>query len=1111
MKRQIISILLVLTLILGSFAALASCDADDTETEAPTETVTEAPTKNEETTNNVTEAQTQAPTEETVEIPTEESTPAETEAVTEAPTETPTETPTEIETDPIPVGPAEPACETCNFKTVKGYPICQVCGYVAPCLGQHDYTSDIEGHWKPACEHCGKASGKSQKHEYELVIEDEGDLWLYSFICPICEFIASEQEVPYEINDFYSAGDFLRMESSGLAASFYCQAGIGYTMYSSEGGGSVTVNILKGAEPVFPSGKILVMKVRLGASQKGFSAGIKSQNADSVYTMNFTGLKSGWATIIVDLTKACVDGTDKSGNPILKGFAPDDYENYYITDLSISGKAAKGESFDIAYAMICDSIDDANSFVEGDMNVYLYNDIVNEDADVDESICVDENGNPIIHEYIADANGHTLLESCTQCGLAAVKNAPHTYTQMEIDGELTYACSACKWLQFGYNINKYFSAQDIVSMATTYYQITNNGVQEGGGINYASFAGKGNTAQVIFSRDNSDSSDIERASAFDVGKANLFIMRIKTNTPAVSFAIAFRAAVEGASQTTLEFPLNLTPENEWATYVVDLSTVMPNTYIADENGNYKVGTFYYHIGYKDFTPDVTYDVEFMAFVDEWDEVKALVSDEQIINVTASGLGQLINTSDRSCVGEHSYKVVNGEEGWALQCASCGKADKVFGIGSNVDHLMPAEVLKNVRTDSDGKIDLEFMEENGESFIRLSNLVVNGAGWMGLTFTPAGTGTVTGQYMVMKVRLGANELGDASIRMYTGTTVGLKSEGQAFSIKITEDQEWHYIVVDLKARMGDSDTYLVPNEDGTYTVRYLQMRPFYGMQGKQVGVDEEGKKIWEQVVTEDDYMDIGYIAYCDDLADLKDLIDAPQYEWSTGSASNVLRNTADNSCFEHTPSLGVDGNKQTVSCTSCGEILRSFTVPADVNWYSTLKDMGTYVITASKEMYDAENNVVFNRFTSSAAGHINITGGSGSGAATAEEFPVGKYLVIKYRATDVQLHLQAGVKNETGFKSSFGSYQKAVPGDEWRVAVLSLENVTSFADETDGMSTVYVMLTTSMNEGATSYTVDVAYAAIVDSVDEVKLLLENGEGYVDYGTKFDSEGTVVEVN
>lgn len=974
---------------------------------------------------------------------------------------------------------------------------------------EHPYDATIEGHWKPACNVCGKPEGKLQSHEFKERVEDEGDLWYYTNYCKVCNYAPFGQEVPYEINSFYSAGEITsRLETSGsLKPKYDYRAGVGYAKFASEsGGGTVTISVLKGAEPTFPSGKYLVMKVKMGASQKNFTASIASSAADASYTMTFSDIGSGWAVIVVDITRAHVDGVDKENNPIVKGYVPDAYDNYYIRDFSISGKAGAGESFDISYILFCDSLKDTESFTAGEKNIIVYNDIVNEAPDSEQTGCVDENGNPIVHEYIGTATGHSLLESCTQCGLAAVTNEPHNFVQMVIDGEYTYACAACKWSKFGLNINKYYNAIDINTTAITYYQIKQEGVTENGKQSYATFSGKGNTAQVIFARNNNVSSDVERSAAFEVGKANYFIIRMKTNTPAVDFAIAFMTMGTGAAQSTLSLPLNLTPEGEWATYVVDMPVVLPGAYVADENGNYTVGTFYYHIGYKDFVESVKYDVEFMAFVDSWDEVKALVSDEQIVNVTRSGNGQLINTADKSCVGEHAFTVVNGKNGWALECASCGKADKVFGVGSNVDLLMPAEVLKNVRTDSDGKIDLEFMEENGDSFIRLSNLIPNGAGWMGLTFNPAGGTTVTGQYMIMKVRLGENGLGTNYMHMYTGTTVGLKSEGQATSFKMVEDGEWHYVVIDLAARMGDPSTYLVPNADGSYTVKYLQIRPFAGTQC-YYPKGEDGK--YPQRVMEDDYLDIGFIAYCDNLDDIKDVIPTENYEWSISTGESTIRNTSDHSCVTHSVSVEITGTSQKAICDFCKTVMRDFTVPESVNWYATYSAAGTYQAIVSKEMYDENDGLVFNRYTGSGGGHLNITGGSGSGAATEEEYEIGNYIVIKYRVTDADIIVRVGSKNEAGFYTSLGDYQNDVPGNDWAVAVISLENVEAFKNDADGKSTVYVMLTTALSTGAASYTVDVAYVAMVDTLDEMKLLLEKGETYFDYGTSF--SGVAVEYN
>ena len=207
------------------------------------------------------------------------------------------------------------------------------------------------------------------------------------------------------------------------------------------------------------------------------------------------------------------------------------------------------------------------------------------------------------------------------------------------------------------------------------------------------------------------------------------------------------------------------------------------------------------------------------------------------------------------------------------------------------------------------------------------------------------------------------------------------------------------------------------------------------------------------------------------------------------------------CTHTAETIFGENGAYTIICTSCGSLIRDFNVPESVNWHSSLDAMNKYAtISISKKLYDEENALYYNSFTGNTAGHINVTGGTGSGSATSDEFEIGKYIVIKYRGSNTQLALYAGATN--GTKKMLGSYQArdAMPGDEWRVAVVSLENVSSFANDTDGKSTVYVMLETY---SSISYNVDIAYVAIVDSLDEAKLLLEDGEDYYYYGTKFSS--------
>ena len=104
MKKRLISIILALTLSLGSAVALVSCDDTEKETETPTaeQTETDAPT----------DAPTEAPTDAPTEAPTETS--DDTEATTETATETeaPTETETETETATESEAPTESETET---------------------------------------------------------------------------------------------------------------------------------------------------------------------------------------------------------------------------------------------------------------------------------------------------------------------------------------------------------------------------------------------------------------------------------------------------------------------------------------------------------------------------------------------------------------------------------------------------------------------------------------------------------------------------------------------------------------------------------------------------------------------------------------------------------------------------------------------------------------------------------------------------------------------------------------------------------------------------------------------------------------------------------------
>ena len=532
-----------------------------------------------------------------------------------------TESNTEAETEPT--APDEPECEKCSFKTVNGLPTCTVCGFIASCRGEHGYEADENGHWKPACEHCGKGIGRTQNHEYVERIDDAGNAWAYAFRCTICKYVAYEQLVPYKITSFFSAGELSGIDTNKtFSGEFRFEMGTGFAAYTMGSGGSGTVKISNGEDIDMESGKYLVMKVRLPASQGGFTATIRSVCAQKSYTMSFKELSPGWITVIVDMTKAIT--TDKDGNLI--GYHADKNEEYYLYDLSINSRVQSGESLDIAYVMICDTIEEANEFTANEKQVYLYEDIVNSDPNFIKSPCVDKDGNEIIHTFESNEHGHTVTEACYQCGLRQISDEPHVFTQMRVDGELTYACSICEYLQFGYALNKYFSAADIHNNALVYYKIDKNTLTEND-IEFTRFSGQNTTAQVIFARHNSStisstlqSAQDQMAAAFSVGKGTLLVVRMRTNNPDVNFAMWLGGMP--LKESKVFFPIKLatvvsepdadTVEYGWTTYVIDLPRAIPNEYLPDENGEYKLHNFYFQMEKGDagveFSSDVYFDL-----------------------------------------------------------------------------------------------------------------------------------------------------------------------------------------------------------------------------------------------------------------------------------------------------------------------------------------------------------------------------------------------------------------------------------------------------------------------------------------------------------------------
>lgn len=564
---------------------------------------------------------------------------------------------------------------------------------------EHPYAAIEAGHYKPACDVCGKPEGKVQDHQYEEKVEDGGDVWLYSFVCKVCGYAAYVQEVDYDINYFFAPGEIAASDTnSTFAGGFLFDMGTGFAAFTKGGGGSGNVKLVDTQEASGDSGRYLVMKVRLPSSQSGFTVSVKSLAASGNYSMSFSDLKPGWVTVIADMNTA-TSGTT--------GYLPNGDGEHNLSYLSVNGRVTGEEHFDIAYVMICDSLEQAQSFTKNEKQLYTYTD-VNAKPDFVKAPCVDKDGNEITHTIIGDENGHSVTEPCYQCGLTQVENEPHTYTQMKVNGELTYACSVCEYLQYGYYLNKYFSAEEIFNNGLVYYR-TDKTLQSEGEHSFPRFTGRGAVAQIIFARNNWATANApdQVAAAFSVGKAGLLVVRMRTNSPDTKFFMMLGGAPR--QEKELVFPTRFATvvseegaentEYGWTTYVLDLPKAIPSVFVPDENGEYKLHNFYFQIGTgesgTDYTSDVYYDIDYMAFVDNWDELRQLVGDETVVKVNATNDGTIVKTQEQECVGEHSWGEEVDSNKYTYLCANCGKILKSVTLDSSVQRYFSGfEIARN---------------------------------------------------------------------------------------------------------------------------------------------------------------------------------------------------------------------------------------------------------------------------------------------------------------------------------------------------------------------------------------------------------------------------------
>ena len=868
----------------------------------------------------------------------------------------------------------------------------------------HPYDAKPEGHWKPACDVCGKKDGKLQDHEYVEYQEDEGDLIYYSYVCTVCGYEGYGQEVPYEINLFFPASEIANAPASGSVEGVYnFISGVGFGTFGipADGMGSNTNITIEDSGSIEddPAGQYMAVRVRLPRSQTGISLQIKSVHADSAFTYKITGLKPGWITLAFDLSK--INKAAASGG--IMGYVPDQDGEFYLEKIVLSSYIGAGESLDISYVVFCEEKEDLDTFIGKDTNCYYYADAFNKEPERINFI-------DCVHDYIIDEeNGtHTLENPCFICGTIAVYDEPHTFVEISGNGKNSFECSVCGFAKYYKvvpdEVNKYYSASELNAGGIIYYPYTgfNHGMYVETGDAYTRYDGpinfKDKVAQVIFARDDKDQNpvnngDAENGIRINVGDAIYFVLRVRVNTDGLSplnvtISTTGHAGFDSKEgNSSFSIPLNSTPKDTWNTYVINLAEVFPTKYIKDEaSGDYIVDTFYFTMCSGTFEEGVTLDLSYMAYCSTWGEVAGLVDEDQLFYLTnASGNGNWVSTDTRGCVthvpGDANVVEKDGKVTYQFICSNCGEPAVSKTVDSSVTrYYYPGEISTSAKT---------YFQLNGAAsgkgahsiYDEVEDIVFSRFTGYRDSNGEAGLSPVTGQALWQRAQadMWAGQTSSAA-EQYTENVgnaewlvVRARSSDAKQNFSITYSTTMYNAAegAALNRLYGGMISVVIPfgaasaNEWATYVVNLKDIDPVSYVKDD---MGTPGDPTDDQYVIDSFYLnfaafplsvnvDIEYIAFVEgSWAELDALIkEETVVVISDRTGSYGMADVKTGKCLEghhaygHYSNTEADGSVTNKTlCAVCGDVMREQHISADVNKYFDISNIGCYYQTDSTD-------------------------------------------------------------------------------------------------------------------------------------------------------------------
>ncbi len=307
-----------------------------------------------------------------------------------------------------------------------------------------------------------------------------------------------------------------------------------------------------------------------------------------------------------------------------------------------------------------------------------------------------------IHPYISNRNGHSI-EGCSLCGFEAYQLTVHsTFFDVEAaeDANIYKAtCSICGYVyshKVPLSINKYLTPVDLNVGSS--YASHNSIINE-----LYELTCSGEHVQHIWLRErylHPNGSGIlagggsQMSDNMNIGQAKYMVIQMSTNKIPPNLYFTFSTTGYnydsdgvtgiGAPSVSANFYINCSAAIQ--TYVLDLS-LLGKFYAPDENGDYVLDTFYLGMSGADSSHYI--DIYYIAFVDSWDEVAELVTDDTVVRFTdLNGTSETVKP-DGTCAHSCSYHWVTDANIHykALVCDICGYKDPDQIVSQYGEHVI----------------------------------------------------------------------------------------------------------------------------------------------------------------------------------------------------------------------------------------------------------------------------------------------------------------------------------------------------------------------------------------------------------------------------------------